>query len=209
MLVTEASLVNFESPAWACLTHQVTARHIGEGFSGALWWASLYSKWMFTASINNGTAPKGKLYGPPVLPVHLLTVRWVCPTTASGKVTPGCQLPPALCCWCWAQQKTWQSTSAPSISLSHPQNFGSQLFTCHPLKLSCSADRWPTSAARACSHQSLLSPHSDISFSGLLPRSFSHTVLTYSSAFLFSYNTIISALLKEKGKGKRHRKSKE
>lgn len=186
--------MNFEISAWACLTHQVTARHIGAGFSGALWWASLYSKWMFTASINNGTAPNVNLYETPVPHVHVLTVKGVCPTTASGKVTPGWQLSPALCCWCWAQQKTWQSIRAPSISLSHPQNFGSQLFICHPLKQSCSADRWPTLAARACSQQSLLSPHSDISFSGLLPRSFSHTVLTYSSAFLFSYNTIISAL---------------
>lgn len=91
------------------------------------------------------------------------------------------------------QQKTQQSISASSISLSHPQNFGRELIICHPLKLSCSADRWPTLAARACSHQSLLSPHSDISFSGLLPSSFSHTVLTDSISFLFSYNPVISA----------------
>lgn len=138
----------------------------------------------------------------PVIHVHLLAIKWVCLTAALGKVKPGWRLPPALCSWCWAQQKTRQSISATSISLSHPQHFGSELIICHPLTLSCSADRWPTLAARACSHQSLLSPHSDISFSGLLPSSFSHSVLTYSISFLFSYNSIISALWKERAKGK-------
>lgn len=78
VLVTEASLVNFESPAWARLTSQATARHIGTGFSKALWWTSLYTKWMFTANINNGTAPKTQLCETPVLHAHLLTIECVC-----------------------------------------------------------------------------------------------------------------------------------